>query len=58
MFILTQKEVALENNQVLGGHLFIAADDFLDSILWAPVAVFIPGVSEYFRYDGNSVSSD
>lgn len=37
MFILTPKEVALENNQVLGGHLFIAADDFLDSILWTPV---------------------
>lgn len=58
MFTLTQKGVALENNQVLGGHLFIAADDFLDSILWASVTVFIPEVSEYFRYYGNSVSSD
>lgn len=32
MFILTQKEIALENNQVLGGLLFIAADDFPDNI--------------------------
>lgn len=45
MFILTQKGVKLENNQVLGGHLFTAADDFQGSILQAPVTVFIPGVS-------------
>lgn len=58
MFILTQKEIALENNQVLGGHLFIAADDFLDNILLTPVTGFTPGLSEYLRYDGNSVPSD
>lgn len=58
MFILTEKEIALENNQVLGGHLFIAAHDFLDNILLTPATVFIPGVSEYLRYDGKSISSD
>lgn len=56
MFILTQKEVALENNQVLSGHLFIADDDFLDNIFLTPVTVFIPRVPEYLRYDGNSIS--
>lgn len=55
---LTLKEVTLENNRVLGGYLFIAADDFLDNILWASVTVFIPRASEYFRYDSNRVSSD
>lgn len=56
MFILTQKEIALENNQGLSGHLFIADDDFLDNIFLTPVTVFIPGVSEYLTYDSNSIS--
>lgn len=57
MVILTQKRVKLENNQVLGGYLFTAADDFQGSILQAPVTVFIPGVSEYLKYNGSSVLS-